>query len=249
MKLNPQKDKYKAFGITKEADLRKMAKGYGYELPKNIRNVSYYAKRLGNFIETKQFTNYNENLGINAGKITFTQIKNAEKQFRNSFKNAPDIEKEVFINNKTAYFLDKDQVSAPLTFHNFQNKKEYDEVMNSINPSQREQYKKDYMNNLKYNNRKEANERLGVYFNQKKQQFYDIKNLNWTTAGGNRVLNDLFNSLDYVRKSEMLNIMDTKEYELIVESLVKQGYSEPFAMEIALKNLGFRPDIYYQFTD
>ena len=58
-------------------------------------------------------------------------------------------------------------------------------------------------------------------------------------------LTDKFNSLDYVRQMEMIDTMDSAEYRSIVESLVKKGYSEPLAIEIALQNLGIRSEDYY----
>ena len=43
----------------------------------------------------------------------------------------------------------------------------------------------------------------------------------------------------------MIDTMDSAEYRSIVESLVKKGYSEPLAIEIALQNLGVRSEDYY----
>ena len=48
---NYQKDKYQALKTTSEKTLRRLAKKYGFDLPKNIKNVAYYGKRLGIFIE------------------------------------------------------------------------------------------------------------------------------------------------------------------------------------------------------
>ena len=58
---NFQKDKYTALKTKSEKTLRRLAKMYGYDkLPKKINNISYYAKRLSNFIEEKQYSNYQE---------------------------------------------------------------------------------------------------------------------------------------------------------------------------------------------
>lgn len=58
---NYQRDKYTALRTKSEKTLKKLAKEYGYDkLPKHINNVAYYAKRLSNFIEEKQYSNYQE---------------------------------------------------------------------------------------------------------------------------------------------------------------------------------------------
>ena len=60
---NYQKDKYQALKTTSENKLRALAKKYGYDkLPKKINNVSYYAKRLGNFIEELQYKTYEQDV-------------------------------------------------------------------------------------------------------------------------------------------------------------------------------------------
>lgn len=181
--------------------------------------------------------------------INFTTIKRAEAQFRNSFNYASEIEKEVFLNNKTASFLDKFEIGSPLYFHNFKNKKEFDEVLKTIAPENREQFKQDYLNTLKHNNPKEIMERLENSFNIKKQSFYNPANVKGVGLFDDFNLDKQFRELDYIRKMEMLSIMDDSEYALMVESLIKQGYSEPLAMDVALKNLGFKKDSAYQLLE
>lgn len=61
---NYQRDKYTALKTESEKTLRKLAKEYGFDkLPKHINNVAYYGKRLSNFIEKQQYSNYQE--GVN----------------------------------------------------------------------------------------------------------------------------------------------------------------------------------------
>lgn len=181
--------------------------------------------------------------------INFTTIKKAEAQFRNAFNYASELEKEVFLNNKTASFLGKFEVGSPLNFYNFKNKKEFDEVLKSIAPGLREQFKQDYLNMLKHNNPREIMERLENSFNIKKQGFYNPTNVTGTGLFDDHNLNKQFRELDYVRKMEMLSIMDDGEYTLMVESLIKQGFSEPLAIDTALKNLGFKKDGDYQLLE
>ena len=58
-----QKDKYQALRTKSEKTLRRLAKMYGFDkLPKHINNVAYFGKRLGNFIEEKQYKTYKEDV-------------------------------------------------------------------------------------------------------------------------------------------------------------------------------------------
>lgn len=80
---NYQKDKYQALRTTSEKTLRNLAKKYGYDkLPKNINNVSYYAKRLGDFIEKQQYKTYQQDVEKrNKAKVnTKDYIKKQYKQ-------------------------------------------------------------------------------------------------------------------------------------------------------------------------
>ena len=181
--------------------------------------------------------------------INFTKIKKAEAQFLNSFKYSSELEKEVFINNKTVQFLDGHSIGSPLQFHNFNNKQEFDNFIKTIAPENRKQYLEDYLNSLKANNYKEIKSRLLDSFTQKKESFYDVNRLSSRELGNEVSFTDKFKLLDYVRRMDMMETMDSKEYEQMVESLVKKGYSEPLAMNIALDNLGFRPDSDYAILD
>ena len=75
----------------------------------------------------------------------FTKVSKAEKRFLNSFENATTYEKNLFIENKTAHYLNT-TVGSPLYFHNFKSKEEFNGFINSLNPENRSQFIKDYIN-------------------------------------------------------------------------------------------------------
>ncbi|MGM9834329.1 MAG: hypothetical protein ACI31M_00930, partial [Bacilli bacterium] len=230
-------------------ELKKLAKKYNIDIPKEIKNIKYWAKRIGNKIEDFQYKNYESGIKKKSSGVKFDTIKKAEAKFRSSFGFATELEKEVFLKNKTARFLDKFEVGSPLNFYNFKNEQEFNKVMKSIAAELREQFKRDYIKMLKHNNPKEITKRLEKSFNKKKEGFYNPTNLSSSLIVDDFNFNKKFRELDYIRKMEMLSIMDETEYSLMVESLIKQGFSEPLAMEVALNNLGFRKNDKYQLLE
>ena len=175
----------------------------------------------------------------------FTRVSQAEKRYLKSFKNASPLEREVFTNNKTATFLDNIKIGSPLYFHNFKTKAEFNNFIKTISPEDRNQYIKDYINSLDLNNYKRISPRVTKQFNKKVSDIYEVGGLNSKVMKEHNHLTDMFNSVDYVRQMEMIDIMDSTEYASMVESLIKKGYSEPLAIEIALQNLGYRSDSDY----
>lgn len=174
----------------------------------------------------------------------FARVSEAEKRYLKSFKKASPYERDLFIDNKTAHYLDK-TVGSPLYFHNFKSKEEFNNFMKTINPENRSQFIKDYINSLDLNNYKKINPRLTKRFNERVAELYEVGGLNNQDMKNHKHLTDKFNSLDYVRQMEMIDTMDSAEYRSMVESLTKKGYSEPLAIEITLQNLGFRSEDYY----
>ena len=174
----------------------------------------------------------------------FTKVSEAEKRFLKSFKKASPYERDLFIGNKTAHYLDK-TVGSPLYFHNFKSKEEFNNFINRLNPENRNQFIKDYINSLDLNNYKKINPRLTKRFNERVAELYEVGALNNQDMKNHKHLTDKFNSLDYVRQMEMIDTMDSAEYRSMVESLTKKGYSEPLAIEITLESLGVRSDDYY----
>ena len=77
----------------------------------------------------KDYAKIQENLKVKRqekeNSRLYNRVKSAEKQFKNSFKYLSELEKEVFLKNKTASFSDKFQIGSPLTFYDFKNKKEF----------------------------------------------------------------------------------------------------------------------------
>lgn len=103
---NYQRDKYKAFRTKSVNTLKNLAKKYGYELPKNIKNVEYFAKRLGNYIENEQFKNYDAGIKSNPEKQVLDSYNRAK---RNYLKNIPKEYMDVEATNN--YFTRGKQIS------------------------------------------------------------------------------------------------------------------------------------------
>ena len=230
--------------------LKDVASHIGVKLG-NIKDIVKAKTRLTNALEKEQAKIKTEMEAIrvkrqsNIGNRYFNRISEAEKRFKKSFKNASPLEREVFINNNTAHFLDNVKIGSPLYFHNFKSKEEFNIFIETISPENRNQFVKDYINSLDLNNYKRINPRVTKQFNEKVSDVYEVGGLSDRDMKNHSHLTDMFKSLDYVRQMEMIEIMDSSEYASIVESLVKKGYSEPLAIEIALQNLGFRSDSDY----
>ena len=229
--------------------LQKVASHIGVKLG-NIKDIAKAKAKLTKalFKEQTQIKAEMQTMRINRQNNQvnryFTRVSEAEKRFLKSFKKASPYERELFINNKTAHYLDK-TVGSPLYFHNFKSKEEFNNFINRLNPENRSQFIKDYINSLDLNNYKRINPRLTKRFNERVAELYEVGALNTQDMKNHKQLTDKFNWLDYVRQMEMIDTMDSAEYRSIVESLVKKGYSEPLAIEIALQNLGVRSEDYY----
>lgn len=241
--------------------IKSKLKQFGLSIPKYLqqgkitdKQIGIQSKRIVGAIEQQQQISRNIAKQQNAiNRQLFDKVKTAEKSFVKSFNNASPLEREVFLGNKTANFLDSIKVGSPLYYHNFKSFKEFD---NHIKKLSREfghedamQYVKDYMNNLNVNHYENINPRLTETFNKRVSSFYNVGGLKDNDLRNHKRLTQLFQGVDYIRQQEMIEIMDTSEYAQMVESLVKKGYSEPLAMEIALMNLGFRSDGDYNITD
>ena len=229
--------------------LNKIASHIGVKLG-NIKDISKAKNKLTKALvkeqtqikaEMKTIRNNRQNNQVNR---YFKRVSEAEKRFLKSFKKASPYERDLFIGNKTAHYLDK-TVGSPLYFHNFKSKEEFNNFINRLSPESRNQFIKDYINSLDLNNYKKINPRLTKRFNERVAELYEVGALNNQDMKNHKHLTDKFNSLDYVRQMEMIDTMDSAEYRSMVESLVKKGYSEPLAIEIALQNLGVRSEDYY----
>ena len=229
--------------------LQKVANSLGVKIG-NMKNIDKIKSKLTKELEKQQAQIKTEMEAIrvrfqnNRVDRDFTRVSKAEKRFLKSFENATPYERNLFIENKTAHYLDT-TVGSPLYFHNFKSKEEFNNFIDSLKPENRSQFIKDYINSLDLNNYKRISPRLTKRFNEKVAELYEVGALSNSDMNNHKHLTETFKSLDYVRQMEMLNIMDTKEYASIVESLIRKGYSEPLAIEIALQNLGFRPEDYY----
>lgn len=229
--------------------LQKVANSLGVGIG-NMKNIDKIKSKLTRELEKQQaqikaemktIRNNRQNNQVNRD---FTRVSEAEKRFLKSFKKASPYERDLFINNKTAHYLDK-SVGSPLYFHNFKSKEEFNNFINRLTPENRSQFIKDYINSLDINNYKKINPRLTKQFNKRVAELYEVGALNNQDMKNHKHLTDIFNSLDYVRQMEAIDTMDSAEYRSMVESLVKKGYSEPLAIEITLQNLGVRSDDYY----
>lgn len=56
--MSIQQDKYKALRSKSKTTLTNLAKKYGYGVPKNIKNLQSFGKKLSNFIEKIQYKDY-----------------------------------------------------------------------------------------------------------------------------------------------------------------------------------------------
>ena len=229
--------------------LEKVAKSLGVGIG-NMKNIDNIKAKLTRILkqqqaevkaEMKTIRNNRQNNQVNR---YFTRVSEAEKRFLKSFKKASPYERDLFIGNKTAHYLDK-SVGSPLYFHNFKSKEEFNNFINRLNPENRSQFIKDYINSLDLNNYKKINPRLTKQFNKRIAELYEVGALNNQDMKNHKHLTDMFNSLDYVRQMEAIDTMDSAEYRSMVESLTKKGYSEPLAIEITLQSLGVRSDDYY----
>ena len=229
--------------------LQKVADSLGIGIG-NMKNIDKIKSKLTRELEKQQAQIKSEmetiriNRQNNRVNRDFTRVSEAEKRFLKSFKKASPYERDLFIGNKTAHYLDK-TVGSPLYFHNFKSKEEFNNFINRLTPENRSQFIKDYINSLDLNNYKRINPRLTKQFNKRVAELYEVGALNTQDMKNHKHLVDIFNSLDYVRQMEAIDSMDSAEYRSIVESLVKKGYSEPLAIEITLQNLGVRNDDYY----
>ena len=229
--------------------LQKVANSLGVKIG-NMKNIDKIKSKLTKELEKQQTQIKTEMDAIrtrfqnNRANRDFTRVSKAEKRFLKSFENATPHERSLFIENKTAHFLDK-TVGSPLYFHNFKSKEEFNNFINSLSPENRSQFIKDYINSLDFNNYKKVKPRVTKIFDGKVAEYYEVGALDKTYMKDHRHFTDMFNSLDYVRQMEMLEIMDNALYDSIVESLIRRGYAPPLAMELALKDLGFRPEDYY----
>ena len=229
--------------------LQKVANSLGVKIG-NMKNIDKIKAKLTRELEKQQAQIKTEMEGIrnrfqnNRVNRDFTRVSKAEKRFLKSFENATSYEKNLFIENKTAHYLNT-TVGSPIYFHNFKTKEEFNDFINSLNPENRSQFIKDYINSLDLNNYKRIKPRLTKQFNEKVGELYEVGGLSNSEMENHKHLTDMFNSLDYVRQMEMIDIMDSSEYASMVESVSRRGYSEPLTIEIAIQNLGFRPEDYY----
>ena len=229
--------------------LQKVAKSLGVGIG-NMKNLDKIKSKLTKELKKQQAQIETEVKAMHTKRQNnlvnrdFARVSEAEKRYLKSFKKATPYERDLFIGNKTAHYLDK-TVGSPLYFHNFKSKEEFNNFINRLSPENRSQFIKDYINSLDLNNYKKINPRLTKRFNERIAELYEVGALNTQDMKNHKHLADIFNSLDYVRQMEAIDTMDSAEYRSIVESLVKKGYSEPLAIEITLQNLGVRNDDYY----
>ena len=214
----------------------------------NIKDIAKAKARLTNALAKQQAEIKTEMEGIRTNRKNnlidrnYKRVSEAEKRYLKSFKNASPLEREVFTNNKTATFLDNIKIGSPLYFHNFKTKAEFNNFIKTIRPENRSQFIKDYINSLDLNNYKRISPRVTKLFNKKVSDVYEVGGLSSKVMKEHNHLTDMFNSVDYVRQMEMIDIMDSAEYASMIESLTQKGYSEPLAIEIALDALGYRSD-------
>lgn len=151
---NYQKDKYQALKTNSENTLRKLAKKYNFDLPKNISNVGYYAKRLSNFIEKKQYATYEEDVKKRNKARKPKQpkqpnlsqlIKEMKKVYKQYINTLPDIYRmsEVFMNYFTkGHSLKTDSHDIDTWGKDFTVKNTVKEMMDYYQTNDKEKLKK-----------------------------------------------------------------------------------------------------------
>ena len=66
--MSIQQDKYKALRSNSKTTLINLAKKYNFPVPKNIKSLSAFAKRLSNHIENIQYKDYQSGIPVNDSK-------------------------------------------------------------------------------------------------------------------------------------------------------------------------------------
>ena len=112
--MSIQQDKYKALRSKSKTTLTNLAKKYGYNIPKNIKNLESFGKRLSNFIEKIQYQDYESGTPIGgqykqylkkSGLHDTTQSRQNFKDIKEFTKLAKEINRELN-NPRTAQYLD-----------------------------------------------------------------------------------------------------------------------------------------------
>lgn len=112
--MSIQQDKYKALRSKSKTTLTNLAKKYGYNIPKNIKNLESFGKRLSNFIEKIQYQDYESGTPIGgqykqylkkSGLHDTTQSRQNFKDIKEFTKIAKEIKRELN-NPRTAQYLD-----------------------------------------------------------------------------------------------------------------------------------------------
>ena len=112
--MSIQQDKYKALRSKSKTTLTNLAKKYGFNIPKNIKNLESFGKRLSNFIEKIQYQDYESGTPIGgqykqylkkSGLHDTTQSRQNFKDIKEFTKIAKEINRELN-NPRTAQYLD-----------------------------------------------------------------------------------------------------------------------------------------------
>lgn len=152
---NYQHDKYLAFKTKSASTVIKLAKLYNITIPKAIKNIEYWGKRVGNAIERKQFSSkeeYYSNAGANIskgkpkGNYKLYLDKTGLHDTSQSKQNFKDIENYVKIGKKFNNALD--ELKGNIPFEQFR------ELANIV---RNKTSVKDYLNNTSNGMLKHAN--------------------------------------------------------------------------------------------
>ena len=119
--MSIQQDKYKALRSNSKTTLTNLAKKYGYSVPKNIKSLQSFGKRLSNFIEKIQYKDYQSGISKTispkglykqylkkSGLHDTTQSKQNFKDIQEFTKVAKQINRELQKGNLRLYLDDDD---------------------------------------------------------------------------------------------------------------------------------------------
>ena len=124
--MSIQQDKYKALRSNSKTTLTNLAKKYGYGVPKNIKSLQSFGKRLSNYIEKLQYKDYQSGISkTTSPKGLYKQYlkKSGLHDTSQSRQNYKDIKEFTKVARKINRELQKDKLRLYIDNEDFENLK------------------------------------------------------------------------------------------------------------------------------
>ena len=140
--MSIQQDKYKALRTKSKTTLTNLAKKYGYNIPKNIKNLQSFGKRLSNYIEKIQYQDYQTGIPkVKTPKGLYKEYLNKSglhdtSQSRQNFKDIQEF-------TKIAKQINRELKNDNLRF--YLDNEEYENIKNIVG---NKTTTKDFLNNI-----------------------------------------------------------------------------------------------------